>query len=245
MLQDWFIIAIVVFAGATIQSAVGFGFGILIIPTLIYIDVQPEVAIMISVLLVTLPNILTLNNLYKHVHVPSMIFLIILGALVQPFGVWMLGQLKTLSPNQIKAFFGYMILFVLVLQFLFKVKPRKNLHTGWGVLAFTASGLMGGFCGMHGPPLVIWTMTHDWSTQRIRGSLMLCYVIWAPLLTGILWYQHPNAGLAALKQASWALPIALMGLWLGLYLGKHFSRFILRGLAFFLLAFVAILAIFG
>ena len=245
MLQDWLIIAVAVFAGATIQSSVGFGFGILTIPTLIYFNVPPEEAILLSVLLITPPNIIALKSLYKHVHVPSMLPLVILGLLVQPFGVWGLGQLKTLSPNQIKAFFGYVILLVLVLQFLFKVKPRKNLHTAWGILAFSASGFMGGVCGMHGPPVVMWTMAHDWSTQRIRGSLMLCYVTWAPFLIGILWYQYPDAGLAAIKQTSWALPIALAGLGLGLYLGKHFSHFILRRLSFFLLALVAILAIFG
>lgn len=245
MHEPWLLTAVVVLVGAVIQSSVGFGFGVLVVPTLVYLGVVPEVAIMLVIFLVTPQNLVSLKSLFKHVHVRSMMPFVVWVILIQPIGVWLLTQLKVLSADQIKAFFGIMILVALVLQVCFKVKPRKSLHPGWGGLAFTCSGIMGGICGMHGPPAVIWAMAHDWSTLRIRGSLIFCYVCWAPFLLISLWYQFPGVAIEAIGQVPSILPIALLGVWLGLFLGKRFSRTVLRGLAFILLIFVSIMAILG
>lgn len=238
-------IAAVVLTGATIQSAAGFGFGVMVIPTLVYFKVDPATAVMLGLLLVTPINVMTYMQTRRHVGHLHLLPFVILVLLVQPFGVWLLGQIKGLSHDQIKAFFGVMILVVLAMQWLLKIKPRAHLHGGWGVTAFTASGLMGGMCGMHGPPLAIWTMGHLWSSQRIRGSMMFCFLVWAPFLIGNYWLKYPSESFDALTRVPTILPISLIGLWLGLFIGKRISRPVLRVLITGMLIVVSLMAIFG
>ncbi|HAI13992.1 MAG TPA: hypothetical protein DCM28_19970 [Phycisphaerales bacterium] len=245
MLEQWLLIAAVVLIGATIQSATGFGFGVLVVPTLVYMQVDPATAVMLILLLVTPVNIMTYLSTRKHVGHLHLLPFVILVLLVQPFGVWLLEQIKQFSRDDIKAFFGVMILVVLTIQWLLKVKPRAKLHSGWGVLAFTASGLMGGTCGMHGPPLAIWTTAHIWSSHRIRGSMMFCFLVWGPFLITNYYLKFPEQSFDAIKRWPTILPVSLMGLWLGLYLGKRISRPVLRVCVTVMLIIVSILAIFG
>lgn len=245
MLHEWLMIGSVVLIGATIQSAVGFGFGVMVIPTLVYFGVDPAVAVMLGLLLVTPINVMTYLSTRKHVGHLHLLPFVILVLLVQPFGVVLLEMLKTLGRDQIKAFFGIVILVVLALQWFFRVKPRANLHAGWGITAFTASGIMGGTCGMHGPPLAIWTMAHTWSSQRIRGSMMFCFLVWAPFLIGNYYWKFPQESFDAIKRWPTILPVSLVGLWLGLLIGKRISRPVLRILVTIMLIIVSIMAIFG
>jgi uncharacterized membrane protein YfcA len=245
MFEQWLLVGAVVLLGATIQSATGFGFGVLVVPTLVYLKVDPATAVMLILLLVSPVNLMTYLSTRKHVGHLHLLPFIILVLLVQPFGVWLLEQVKLLSQDQVKAFFGVMILVVLVIQWLMKVKPRAKLHSGWGVLAFTASGLMGGMCGMHGPPLAIWTTAHLWSSARIRGSMMFCFLVWGPFLVTNYWLKFPDQSWDALQRVPVILPISLLGMWLGLVIGKRISRPVLRVVVTFMLIIVSILAIFG
>lgn len=243
MLEQWLLVGCVVFVGATIQSAAGFGFGVLLVPTLVYLKVDPAVAIMLALFLVTPINMTTYWATRKHVGHLHLLPFIVLVLVVQPFGVWLLEQLKMQSDQSIKAFFGGMILFVLVLQWLLKVKPRAKVHGGWGVLAFGCSGIMGGMCGMHGPPLAIWTMAHLWSSQRIRGSMMFCFLVWAPFLIGNYWLKYPQAGVQTLQYIPVAAPVAAIGLWVGLMAGKRIDRKVLRIVITCMLIVVSMLSI--
>ena len=245
MLHEWLMIGSVVLVGATIQSAAGFGFGVMVIPTLVYFGVDPAVAVMLGLLLVTPINLMTYLSTRKHVDHWHMLPYVILVLLVQPFGVWLLEQIKGLSQDQIKAFFGVMILVVLAIQWLLKIKPRDKVPTHWGITAFTASGLMGGMCGMHGPPLAIWMMGHTWSSQRIRGSMMFCFLVWAPFLIGNFYWKFPEHSFEAITRWPTILPVSLVGLWFGLLIGKRISRKVLRICVTIMLILVSIMAIFG
>ena len=245
MLEQWLLIAAVAMLGATIQSAAGFGFGLLVVPTLVYFKIDPAVAVMLVLLLVMPINITTYLSTRKHVGHLHLLPFIILVILIQPLGVWLLEQIKLYSEDQIKAFFGVMILVVLAIQWFMKIKPRAKLHPGWGVLAFTGSGLMGGMCGMHGPPLAIWITTHLWSSQRIRGSMMLCFLIWGPFLIANYYLKFPEQSMDAIRRWPTIMPITLVGLGFGLFLGKRISRPVLRVFVNVLLIIVTTLAIFG
>ncbi len=245
MLHEWLMIGSVVLVGATIQSAAGFGFGVMVIPTLVYFGVDPAVAVMLGLLLVTPINVTTYLSTRKHVDHWHMLPYVILVLLIQPIGVWFMGYVQTWDERQIKAFFGVMILVVLAIQWLLKVKPRDKVPASWGITAFTASGLMGGMCGMHGPALAIWMMGHTWTSQRIRGSMMFCFVVWAPFLIGNYYWKFPQQSFEAITRWPTILPVSLVGLWFGLLIGKRISRKVLRICVTIMLILVSIMAILG
>ena len=81
-------------------------------------------------------------------------------------GLFVLKKLVVLSPEYIKMVVGGILCVVVVFQFLWRVQPAEAVHWFWGGLAFIASGLLAGVCGMGGPPLVLWALAHKWSAER-------------------------------------------------------------------------------
>lgn len=57
--------------------------------------------------------------------------------------------------NYIKMVIGVILSLVVTIQLFWRPVPVKKMHYGWGLLAFITSGLIGGTCGMGGPPLVL------------------------------------------------------------------------------------------
>ena len=60
-------------------------------------------------------------------------------------------------------------------------------HTEVGaLLAGMASGYMAGAFGMGGPPLVLWTMAHDWPAKKSRAFLWSNYLVFMPIQSCLL-----------------------------------------------------------
>jgi len=75
---------------------------------------------------------------------------------------------------------GGILCLLVAIQYLWRQHPVKAMHWGWGGLAFIGSGLLAGLCGMGGPPLVIWSMAHDWPAEKTRGFLFAVFATSIP-----------------------------------------------------------------
>ncbi len=143
------------------------------------------------------------------------------GVMGIPAGVWLL---TILSPEMFKLLMGG-VLIVYPLFTLLAGKPpaiaqvSRLADGGIGVIA----GICGGFAGLSGPILVIWSQMCQWSKQRARGVLQLINMI--ILLIAIAAYAF--RGLITgelLTLVALCVPATLCGAWIGLRLYQRIEQ---------------------
>jgi uncharacterized membrane protein YfcA len=235
--------AIVLILGSALQSAAGFGFGMFAIPLLILMGVEAPAAIAtiaVCGLLQTVIGSFTLRRYVDWVQVAGMTFL---AAACIPLGVWALRHVTLLDPSQVRQFFGAIVLTALLVQWLWRIRPRDTLHWAWGVLAAVLCGFLGGLAGMGGPPVVMWIMAHRWSNPRSRATLWTLFTGMAPLQ---LYFLHDRFGelvASALPAACLLAPICLLGIFPGLWLGARIAKPRLRQISYLIILFISLYAI--
>jgi uncharacterized membrane protein YfcA len=234
--------SIICLAGAA-QSAVGFGYSLFATPLLLWIGMPLPSAITLVVTCSMIQAIMGARTLRAAVpwrlslaataiRLPSVIL-----------GLLLLKKLVGLDTGHVRAAVGGILCVLVIAQFLWRPRPVKTMHWGWGGLAFIGSGLLAGVCGMGGPPLVLWSMGHDWSTQKTRGFLFAVFATSIPvqiaLLTltfgaSILW--NATIGIAF-------LPLVYLGAAVGLPVGNRMAKNRLRGIAYAILLVIGISAL--
>ena len=237
------IAGVVVCFAAMTQGAVGFGYALFATPLLVWVGIP-------------LPNVITLvatcsmmqaaiGTVKLRADVPWRLSLSSTAIRVVSVigGLFLLKKLAAMSTDQIRAVIGCILCLLIAVQALWRPRPVKTMHWSWAGLAFVASGLLSGLCGMGGPPLVLWSMAHDWSSHRTRGFLFAAFATAIPfhiiLLaitfgTSILW----SAGLGIAF-----LPLVYLGSAIGLPIGNRMAKDRLRLIAYAILLVVGITSI--
>ncbi len=154
------------------------------------------------------------------------------GVLGIPAGVWLLTKL---SPDMFKLVVGIVLIVYPLFMLVAKKPPAiaqapKFVDGGIGVIA----GICGGFAGLSGPILVIWSQLCQWSKQQARGVLQLINMI--ILLAAIVAYAV--RGLVTgelLTLVALCVPATLCGAWIGLRLYERIAQDSFRRLVLVLL----------
>ncbi|MCK5849969.1 MAG: sulfite exporter TauE/SafE family protein [Kiritimatiellae bacterium] len=234
-IQTIIIIAGIMLTACTIQSAVGFGYGLFATPLLISIGITLPEAIAIVATCSLVQAIIGSRHLHAVVPWRLSITASSIRLVTTILGMLILKEITSLKVSDVKFIVGCILCFAVGLQFFGKKKPSKTIHWAWDGLAFAASGLLAGVCGMGGPPLVFWLMAHDWSVEKTRGFLFSIFAISLPFLlillyitfgTDILW----NIGLALLLS-----PAVFVGALIGLPLGNRMPKHIMRIIVYLIL----------
>ncbi len=238
-----------VFAGTIIclaalaQSAVGFGFALFATPLLLLLGIPlPDTIIMVATcsalqatiaarqLRASIPWSLALNA--TAVRLISVII-----------GLFFLKYLVTFSPDYIKATISGILCLLAIMQLLWRPRPVESMHRGWGILAWSASGLLSGICGMGGPPLILWTMAHNWSTKKNRGFLFAVFSTSIPFQLALLCVMFGVDMLWNIVIGTAFLPLVYLGLKIGMPIGNRMSKTTLRRVALFILLVIGTVAI--
>lgn len=229
--------------GAALQSAAGFGFGMFAIPLLILMGAQPYEAIVIVVICGSLQTVVGIFTLRTHVHWRLLAGMLAVSAATLPAGVWAQEQVTSLATGTIRQIFGAIVLASVLVQWVWRVEPRDHLHWGWCIVAMILCGFLGGFCGMAGPPVVIWIMAQRWSNPRSRVTL------WA-LFTGLMplqiFFIHRRFGpdvTDAIVRGLTYCPVVLVGMIPGLWIGHRLARRHLRLISYAILILISLYAI--
>jgi uncharacterized membrane protein YfcA len=93
---------------------------------------------------------------------------------------------------------------------------------------------------MAGPPIVLWAMTHEWSSQRTRATLWAIFLIKTPL---IIFFLYQRFGPVVLQSALLALamvPAVLLGTIPGIWIGNRLPKRWLRRLALALIVLLGL-----
>jgi uncharacterized membrane protein YfcA len=154
--------------------------------------------------------------------------------------LWLIGHGSKDTASQIV---GVIVLVIVAVQRLCRVEPQPQLHPAWEWLAFGLGGFLLGFCGMGGPPMVLWVLAHDWSMNRARGFLFFIFCVGIIPQGVLMWLFFGHEVADAMLVAAAALPAVLAGLWLGLEIGRMMPDRVLRIASVSMLVLIAISAI--
>lgn len=158
-------------------------------------------------------------------------------------GVFLLTRLVLLDRQTVQLVVGVILCVMVITQFLWKPRLRDEIHRGWATTAWLSSGLLSGLCGMGGPPVVLWSMSLNWSAHRTRGFLFVTLgaVIPVQLILLSMTFGAPilwNSALGLLL-----LPLIYVGSRLGLSIGRRIEKDRLRRLAYAVLLVMGVSAI--
>jgi len=234
---------IILILGSILQGAAGFGFGMFAIPLLMLIGQQPYEAIVLLSICGTAQTFTGACTLRKHIDWPMMIRLIIISAAALPFGVWALEAITFLDRDVIRQIFGGLILTVLIIQWVWRIKPQEYLHWAWSILAVVLCGFMAGLSGMGGPPVVMWVMAHRWSNEKSRATLWTLFTGLTPVQLFFHYQRFGEPVLTAIENGALLIPITFLGIIPGLWLGRKIPKPILRRISYIILLIISLYAI--
>ncbi len=233
----------IIFLAGIGQSAVGFGYAMFATPLLVWIGVPLPSVIMLVAACSMVQAAIGVRKLHAAVPWRLSLFATAIRIAGVAVGLLLLKKLVVLNTDHIRMVIGSILCLLVIIQLLWGTRAVKALHWSWAAIAFIISGLLAGLCGMGGPPLVLWSMAHSWSSQTTRAFLFAVFATSIPaqivllcLMFGIdiLW----NAALGIVF-----LPLIYLGAAIGLPLGNRMSKETLRRIAYGILFVIGVSAV--
>ena len=202
-------------AASFVRGLAGFGMAILLVPVL-GLAVAPAAAVVVSNWLMLLIGLVGIRTVVRASE-PSAFVISGFAVLATPLGVWLL---MLTDPELARLLIALIALGAFGLMLLPK-KPAGHIH-GPGLTGATgiASGVLTGFAGMPGPPVVPYYLGRQIAPELARASMMTIFLatalagIGAALLLGLATWRE-------LWLAALLFPVTLLGNWLG---HKAFGR---------------------
>jgi len=234
--------SIICLAGA-VQSAVGFGYALFATPLLLWAGMPLPSAITLVATCSMIQAIIGARTLHATVpwRLACTATAIRLTSVI--LGLLLLKKLVGLDTAYIRATVGGILCILVLVQLIWRPQPVKTMHWGWGGIAFIGSGLLAGVCGMGGPPLVLWSMAHDWPTQRTRGFLFAVFATSIPVQIVLLGLTFGASVLSNAAIGVAFLPLVYLGASVGLSIGNRIARDKLRLVAHVILFVIGIGAV--
>lgn len=203
------LMALMTFVAASIRGLTGFGMAIVLVP-LLGMVVRPEEGVVLAILLQFLIGPVGITTIVSDCEKPSSPVMALCAMLTTPLGLWLLAQT---SPDVARI----LIAGVAIGAFLLLIWPNRwEKAPSWPVTlaAGVSAGVLTGFAGMPGPPVVPYYLRPGVTPVVARASMML--VFFATAIAGTL--VSFLLGLATGKLALIALILLvpmLVGNWLG------------------------------
>ena len=117
----------VLFLGAALQSTVGFGFALFVVPLLVLLDVPLPMAISLSVIGALPQRIHAIGQLRTHVPWAPLKTLIVTGLLGVPLGALLFRLFSVGSHVVLQQIIGLLIVVLVVAKANIKIRPRDNV----------------------------------------------------------------------------------------------------------------------
>ena len=198
-----------VFLAAIVRGYSGFGFSLLSITALSIMFAPAEIMPSIFMLEIA-ASFHLLPSVWKDIHWPSLMPLIIGCLIATPIGVWLLANVAPAPMQLAISIFVLIAAGLMAMGFALKSMPGRIASTVVGA----ASGLANGAFGMAGPPVVLFYFASPAGHAAGRASLIAFF-----LSTDVIGLanQAPH-GLVTMDSAIRAaafLPTMLVGNWLG------------------------------
>jgi len=233
----------ILFASSVLQGAVGFASGLFGIPLMMLTGLTLPEAVTVALIASGVQNLTGSWQLRREIDWSTTWRPVLIRTAAIPLGVWVLWLAGMLSEQRVKQIIGVVILAILIVQWLWRVRPRDSLHVGWEWFAFSLSGFMLGFCGMGGPPMVLWVMAHRWSSRKWRAFLFIVFLSGMIPQLLLLYAVFGDQIHSALLLGLVGVPITFAGTYFGLAIGHRLPLGALRAATYAILVLIAVMAI--
>lgn len=242
-LSQYAVVSLILFASSVVQGSVGFAAGLFGIPLLMLSGVSFPDAVAISLVAAAPQNIIPAWQLRREIDFRRAMRPMLIRYALLPLGVvalYVVGRERKEVASQVV---GLVVLMIVAVQRAWRSVPQQRLHPAWEWIAFGLGGFLLGFCGMGGPPMVLWVLAHDWPMNRARAFLFYIFATGLVPQALLLWLFFGAEVLDAMLFGAAALPAVVIGLWLGLYLSRLIPDRVLRGVSLGILVLIALGAI--
>ena len=206
------LVAAITLAASYIQGATGFGFGIFAMILLPSILAYTEANVLSSILS-SLSSLFVAILMFRKIHWRNTIFPVV-GCLISTYLA--VSIIKTQSPKVLTLLLG-VALFALSMYFFFfsdKIKIKPTWYAG--LIAGILSGIMSGMFSMGGPPVVIYFMQSEDSTDGYMATISAYFV-----LSGVIAISM-KAAAGFITVPVWiALAVGVPAMLLGSFVGKR------------------------
>ena len=233
-------IALTLGGGSLLQSAVGFGFGLFVVPLLLLIT---DLAIYNTIGLMAAAGLtqsaVSVFHLRRHIDWKALLPLMVVGIIGLQLGVWLQHALAGLDKTSVRQIVGAIQLATLLAFLLMKVEPQDRIHVLWGIAALLLGGVIAGCAGMGGPFIVLWVAAHRWSSFKMRATILALIASMIPFQIGFLTWQFGTQVLQFTLIGFLYLPLVLAGTAVGLWIGGRIPTKQLRQLMIGILFLVA------
>jgi hypothetical protein len=239
-LAQYAAVSFVLFFSSVVQGAVGFAAGLFGIPLLMLGGVSFPDAVAISLVAAAPQNIIPAWQLRHEIDYRRALRPMLIRFALLPVGVcilWLVGRGSKDVAGQIV---GVIVLLIVTVQRALAVPPQERLHPAWEWLAFGLGGFLLGFCGMGGPPMVLWVLAHDWSMNRARAFLFYIFATGLVPQAVLLWLFFGTEVVDAMLLSAAAIPVVLIGLWCGLVLSRRIPEQLLKRASVVVLVLIAV-----
>jgi uncharacterized membrane protein YfcA len=233
----------ILLVSTTIQATVGFAAGLFGIPLLMLVGRSLPEAVLINLIASLVQSGWGAYELRRKIAWRRTVKPVAIRLLAMPAGIYTMGLVDSSNRIQATRMIGLVLLAIVVSQWLWRIEPRERLHPAWGCLAFSASGFMAGFCGMGGPALVLWLVSHRWSAAKSRAFMFSVFAAgMLPQGAMLLWSFGSQLYDALVLGIVGIVPV-LVGTAIGMRLGRGLPKTRLVRMAYGLLVLLAVSAI--
>ncbi|MFV2089225.1 MAG: TSUP family transporter [Pseudomonadales bacterium] len=241
----WLIFLAAVFTGSYVQSVTGFAMGMIVIAVVGASGVISLPVLTAAASLITMVNVVVALQGHTR-HIDWRIFLL-LGAGQIPaigFGVWLLTQLDREAQWLLELLLGSFITLG-SLSMMLRPHPLKQVSPSWACLgAGIAGGVVGGMFSASGPIIGWFNYRQPLGLVVIRATLLCSFALTTTTRTIVVGAQ---GGLTAdvLWLSLVAIPLVVLGTWLGRELPPPVSETTMKRLAFGLLLIMGVWIVFN
>ena len=224
--MDWIYLSIITFFAATLQSATGFGFGLIAVPVFLLILDSRE-AIQIVMIVILCMSFLDWVKLRGQASAELLKWLCIGSLMGFPFGIYIYHRVDLPLLKMILAaviiFFSLHNL-VRLSKGMMHENQQSHKHNRWiTILTGYISGLMSTSLAMPGPAVMLYLVHQKLEKTRIRATILTFFIF---SYAGAILLQSLMVGISA---STWRTsltlaPVGLLGVLAGHYLAGQIKQ---------------------
>jgi len=233
----------VLLLGSVLQGTIGFAYTLFALPLLLWSGLDLSQAVALILVSIFVQVAIGAVSLWHEIPWSKTVWAALTRYATLPLGVALLTSVEALGQARVKQVIGVVLLVLIASVMLWRVPPRDKLHLGWGVAAFSLSGVLQGLAAVGGPPLVLWVMAHRWSNRQTRAFLFSVFLLTMPYQLLYLYFNFGKALLPTMATGLLFSPLVALGSLTGIRLGNTLPKPLLRKLAYTALLLMAALSI--
>ena len=203
-------------AGASfVQRTIGFGFGIFIMTALPFLMPSYAEAVTLSGLLSLTSAAVVMIKYLSYVNWKRLLPILEAFGVFSTIAICMLDRIEGPAMRRI---LGLMLIILSLYFSFFKTRLQKYIRPtrGWQIGTGTASGIMGGLFGMHGPPVVLYLIVSEPTKEHYMGMIQTYAVLTNIAMLAVRAYNGyvtPSVGSAYLYAAGGLAIGVIAGNW--------------------------------